>query len=161
MGGDFEKICMSLLTVYPYPSTLYKTFNPMMIFRKILYILPLVIAVGCGGDAATVTGTVKLADGAPLTAGTVTFESATTNVVGNIDGQGRFSLFQVRPGDRVPPGAYRGSIFYDTSEQEANRREGDFSNFLPFPQKYTSFDTSGLTLTVEPKKAVHLDIVLE
>ena len=152
---------MSLLTVYPYPSTLYNTFNPMMIFRKILYILPLVIAVGCGGDAATVTGTVKLADGTPLTSGMMTFESATTNVVGNIDEQGRFSLFQARPGDRVPPGTYRGLVFYDTSAQESSRREGDRSSFLPFPEKYASFDTSGLTLTVEPKKAVHLDIVLE
>jgi len=104
----------------------------MTILRTILYLLPLVIVVGCGGDAAKVTGTVTLADGTPLTSGLVTFESATTNVVGNLDNQGRFSLFQARPGDRVPPGTYRGMIFYDTSAQEAARKEGDRTNFLPF-----------------------------
>ena len=136
----------------------------MMIFRKILYVLPLIVVVGCG-DAASVTGTVKLADGAPLTSGLVTFESATTNVVGNLDEQGRFSLFQSRPGDRVPPGTYRGMISYDTSSAESNvdvlAGGQQNTNFLPFPSKYTSYETSGLTLTVQPGKAVQLDIVLE
>ena len=132
-----------------------------MLFRKILYVLPLFVVVGCG-DAASVTGTVKLADGTPLTSGMVTFESATTNVVGNLDGQGRFSLFQVRPGDRVPPGTYRGAIFYDTSLAESQAgRQARVANFLPFPAKYASLEKSGLTLTVQPRKAVHLDIVLE
>jgi len=133
----------------------------MTILRTILYLLPLVIVVGCGGDAAKVTGTVTLADGTPLTAGRITFESATTNVIGNIDSQGRFALFQHRPGDRVPPGTYRGLIYYDTMEQDMQRREGDHRSFLPFAPKYASFETSGLTLTVEPRKAVHLEIVLE
>ena len=100
-----------------------------------------------------VTGTVKLADGKPLTIGFITYESVTTNVIGTFDEQGRFSLFQARPGDRVPPGTYRGAISYDISETGESR--------LPFPGKYTSFDTSGLTLTVEPGKPVNLEIVLE
>jgi len=93
----------------------------------------------------------------------VTFENATTNIVGNLDAQGRFSLFLNRPGDAVPPGTYRGVIAYDTSaaEAEAGMQEGVVRNFLPFPSKYTSFETSGLTLTVEPRQKVHLDIVLE
>jgi len=134
----------------------------MTTFKKTLYVLPLlVVIVGCG-DAASVTGTVKLADGTYLTSGMVTFESATTNVVGTLNEQGRFSLFQFKPGDRVPPGTYRGAISYDTSlEISRAGKEGAGKNFLPFPEKYSSFERSGLMLTVEPRKAVHLDIVLE
>jgi len=136
--------------------------NSMM--RSFFLVLCCVFLAGCGGDAASVIGTVKLADGTPLTSGFVTFESSTTNVVGYLDERGRFSLFQARPGDRVPPGTYRGAISYDTTAAESAagmQEEGVVRNFLPFPSKYTSFETSGLTLTVEPRQKVQLDIVLE
>lgn len=129
-----------------------------MTFRNFLLILPLLVAVGCGGNTAAVTGTVKLANGSPLTSGLVTFESATTNVVGNLDSQGRFSLFQIKPGDRVPVGTYRGSI--TTSGTPVYDDKG---NELPslIPAKYSSLETSGLSVTVEHGKPVHLDIILE
>jgi hypothetical protein len=118
--------------------------------RNILYVLPLLVFVGCS-DAVSVTGTVKLADGTPFTMGYVSFESATTNVIGPLDRNGNFSLFQIKPGDRVPPGTYRGAIMFGGTDEDP----------LPFPSKYTSFATSGLTVTVERGKPVTLDIVLE
>jgi hypothetical protein len=136
-----------------------------MTFRNILYTLPLLLTIGCS-DATSVTGTVKLADGQPLTAGYVSFESATTNVIGPLDKNGHFSLFQIRPGDRVPPGTYRGMIVYDLSSfasAEGMNASGDdiIKKYLPFPVKYTAFDTSGLTVTVEKGKPVKMEIVLE
>ena len=133
-----------------------------MNIRNLFFALPLLVAAGCGGDATSVSGTVKLADGTPLTSGMVIFESDTTNVISNLDERGRFSLFQFRPGDKVPPGNYQGMISYDTSAQEsAAGLQANAASFLPFPVKYTSFNTSGLTLTVERGKSVQLDIVLE
>jgi len=137
-----------------------------MIFKKSFYLLPLFLflVIGCS-DASPVTGTVKLADGTPLTAGYLMFESATTNVVGDLDSHGHFSLYQFKPGDHVPPGTYRGVVVFDTSLMDSNdqsfsKTQGG-STHLPFPQKYTSFNTSGLTVTVEPKKPVKMDIVLD
>jgi len=118
----------------------------MAIFKNFLYILPLCIVLGCGGGTA-VTGTVKFADGTPFTEGDVVFENESMNIIGYLDSQGRFSLFQVKPGDQVPPGIYRGAI---------TPRVG-----VVIPVKYTSSATSGLEIVVEPGKPVHLDIVME
>ena len=120
----------------------------MTFLRKLLYILPLCIVLGCGGGGTAVTGTVKFADGTPFTEGDVIFENETTNVVGYLDSRGRFALFQVRPGDRVPPGTYRGAISPNCPS-------------IIIPLKYTSSITSGLVITVEPGNPLHLDIVME
>ena len=133
-----------------------------MKYRQIFYLLPLLIAVGCGGDAVPVTGTVKLTDGTPLTSGSMIYQSETINVVGNLDAQGRFSLYQQKPGDKVPPGTYRGAISYDTSQDNPVQVEGvSRQSLLPFPAKYESFEQSGLTFVAEPGKPLHLEIVLE
>jgi len=118
----------------------------MTVFKKFLCIFPLCIILGCS-DATPVTGTIKWADGNPFTEGIITFENEKTNVVGTLDAQGHFSLFQMKPGDRVPPGSYRGAI---TPEM-----------YVQIPSKFTSVTTSGLAITVESGQPVHLDIVLE
>ncbi len=140
-----------------------------MNFKYIVFgLFSVLAAVGCG-DAISVTGTVKFADGTPLTSGYVTFESDTTNVIGPLDKEGRFSLFQFKQGDRVPPGNYRGAIMYDISGAISNDNnamkmtdEQITKKYLPFPPKYSAFSTSGLTLTVEAGKPVpKMEIVLE
>jgi len=133
-----------------------------MNYRNILYTLPLLFIIGCGGDGVPVTGTVKLADGTPLTSGSMIYQSDNINVIGNLDAQGRFSLYQQKPGDKVPPGTYRGAVSYDTSRDNPIQVEGvTRQSLLPFPERFESFERSGLTFTAEPGKPVHLEIVLE
>ncbi|MCL2004992.1 MAG: carboxypeptidase-like regulatory domain-containing protein [Planctomycetaceae bacterium] len=117
---------------------------------KKLYLLAILLTslmiVGCGGGTK-VTGTVKYSDGTPFTEGDIVFDNEATNVIGYMDSQGHFALFQAKPGDRVPPGTYRGTIV---------PRIG-----VVVPRKYTSTATSGLEIVVEPGKPLHLDIVME
>ena len=119
-------------------------------------LLPLLFAVGCGdSNTAAVTGTVKFPNGTPFTNGMVIFESATTNVIGPLDSQGRFALYQHSPGDRVPPGEYRGMISSEGTTNDAGE------TVMPFPAKFAQFSTSDLTITVEQGKPLTIDIVLE
>ena len=134
--------------------------------QKIQLFVTTIIAltlIGCG-DAAKITGTVKLKDGTPFSDGAVTFENDRMNVYSPLDRNGKFSLYQVKPGDGVPPGTYKGRIEFNTDSLDPGNvpdREAAIAAKMPFPVKYTSFATSGLTLTVETRKSVHLDIVLE
>ena len=135
--------------------------------KHVLLILPLLFAVGCGGDIR-VTGTVKLSNGSPLTDAAILFESATASVFSHLDDGGNFTLYQMYPGDGVPPGVYRGQIQFDTSSvlpesltMDESRWRALLEERMPFSTRYLSFETSELTLTVERGKPVHLDIVLE
>jgi hypothetical protein len=129
-----------------------------------LFVIVIVLTlVGCS-DAARVTGTVKLKDGTPLPGGAITFEDERMNVYSPVDSKGNFSLYQIKPGDGVPPGTYKGRISFSLDALDPGNvahREAAIAQKVPFPMKYLSFDHSELTLTVEPRKPVHLDIVLE
>lgn len=126
----------------------------------ILVCVPLVLCLGCS-DNARVSGVVKLPDGSTLTKGTVIFENDTINVIGLIDKQGRYSLFQVQLGDGVPPGNYRGYVRYP-SEKPTTGKDGEILEpAVHFSAKYTRPDTAELNLTVERGKPVVMDIVLE
>jgi len=128
-------------------------------------VLVLVFVSGCGGGDTKVDGTVTLPDGSPLTEGVMMFDNGKTNVVGKLDAQGKFALYQFKPGDGVPPGTYRGMIQYEVEvapELEGEARYAALAKALPFSPKYLELGTSGLTLTVESgKKVAPMNIVLE
>lgn len=69
-------------------------------------VVMLVACIGCGGRSQ-VTGTVKFADGTPLTYGTVNFASADTICKGQIESDGKFKMRTFKPGDGVPAGTYK------------------------------------------------------
>ena len=143
----------------------------MKLFHKnvCLYLPGIVFAVvlvsGCGSSGQKVVGTVKLPDGSPLSKGGIMFDNGQTNVIGNLDAKGRFTLYQFKPGDGVPPGNYQGMIRYEVDIPfglSPAARNAELAKLLPFSPKYLKMETAGLTLTVEAGKNVApLEIVLE
>jgi hypothetical protein len=114
-------------------------------------LLPLVLAAlvcGCGGKYKTygVTGRVTLPDGSPVEGVQVVFESADPPVtaLGVTDGQGRYELGTVRPGDGAPAGDYRVAVVEPEGTDPENPRPAVID------PRYGSFQTSNLTFTVGP-----------
>jgi len=135
----------------------------MQKIQLLVTMIAVLALVGCG-DTAKATGTVKLSNGTVLTNAAITFENEKMSIFSPLDSNGNFSLFQNKPGDGVPPGTYKGRIEVNLDALDPGMvpdRDAAIAEALPFAWRYMDFDTSGLTLTVEPKKAVHLDIVLE
>ncbi len=139
-----------------------KLNNTKALFAMILPLL--VVCAGCGDTA--VTGVVKRADGTPLKSVNVVFDNGTTNVIGPTNDKGEFSLYQIKPGDGVPPGTYRGQVEVNVDGASTGMSDEAYQEYLSktlgFSSKYLDFDTSGLTLTVEAGKPVpKMEIVLE
>ena len=132
-------------------------------FQLLVTMIAVLALVGCG-DTAKVTGTVKLPDGTTLSDAAIAFENEKMSIFSPLDSNGNFSLFQNKPGDGVPPGTYKGRIEVNLDAMDpgmVSDRDAAIARALPFPQKYMNIETSDLTLTVKPKEAVHLEIVLE
>lgn len=101
-----------------------------------------------------VTGTVKFADGTPLTGGMVVLQSDTSQGIGEVRHDGTFSVYQYKPGDGLKQGKYRGYITGAVVSDD----QGRTSSLVP--GKYADKETSG----IEYDSAVHkgrLDIVIE
>lgn len=83
---------------------------------KFLGLCVLVVAssllAGCGGGTVPVSGTVKLENGTPLTAGDIEFSKEGENLaaLGTIDESGKFTLYTYKDGDGAPPGKYSVTI---------------------------------------------------
>jgi hypothetical protein len=102
-----------------------------------------------------VKGSVVLADGKPLTGGTVEFEPVSGSVYhasGEIGSDGTFSLKTADSGDGAAPGEYRVKVVPDEATApfvtKGKTKTRDFSK-LPFARKYLDADTSGLKATVK------------
>lgn len=125
-------------------------------------LLALVFAVGCGGSGGgkttyPVSGTVKFADGSPLTAGEINFVSKDTTARGKIQSDGSFKLGTYKDGDGAPAGSYRISIVGARSEgtgQQDKSGQYDMGKPLVHP-KYESPDGSKLTYEVKPDKGAN------
>ena len=107
-----------------------------------------------------VKGSVLLADGKPLTSGTVEFEPVKDSVYqasGQIGTDGSFTLKTPNSGDGAAPGEYRVKIIPDEtmapSTTKGKTKIRDLSK-LPFSRKYLDADTSELTATVKPEPNV-------
>lgn len=123
------------------------------------------LTAGCGGAGLktySVEGRVVYDDGSPVQGGIVSFETdqgnaadgepATINATGTVEPDGSFRLITNRQFEGAVVGVHRIAV------SEAPSTGSDFdamqksSRKQPvIPRKYASFDTSGLTATVEPK----------
>jgi hypothetical protein len=116
------------------------------------------LAVGCGeggGDTTTVRGKVTYS-GAPVTSGLINFQAAGAKPLGGeigADGSYEFDL---------PPGEY--TVRIDTPPpMPAGYKEGDpLPKLAPrqVPEKYSLYDTSGLTVTVGTDSPQQQDFAL-
>jgi hypothetical protein len=107
----------------------------------------LLAAAGCGQRHYPVGGKVTFEDGTPLTEGMVVFETGQgekkITARGAIQADGSYQLSTHKPGDGVPPGAYRALIAPPSPKDPENPEKS------PFDERFTDFKTSGLEFTVQ------------
>ena len=130
-----------------------------------------VLTIGCG--KCKVRGTVKFADGTPLTGGVVNFTDDEKLFKGEINNDGTFEMKTVKPGDGIDPGTYKVyltetlNLVISDKKAKTSSLDGDGStemdvigkSELTVDPKYSDASTSGLTVTVS--KSMKYDITLE
>jgi hypothetical protein len=122
------------------------------------------LTAGCGGGLKTypVEGRVVYDDGSPVLGGIINFETDrgntangepnTINATGAVEPDGSFRLITNRQFEGAVVGVHRVAV------SEAPSTVSDFDAMqkssrktIAIARRYASFDTSGLTATVEPK----------
>jgi hypothetical protein len=110
---------------------------------------------GCGGPGPysgtlyPVKGQVLLADGKPLTGGSVQFipKQRGLPASGRIESDGTFSLKSLKTGEGAAPGEYKIRI---EPSSELLAKKGRTAQKLPFASKYREYDgNTGLTTTIK------------
>jgi outer membrane usher protein FimD/PapC len=104
----------------------------------------IIILSGCS-NKISVTGTVKYADGSPLTFGSVIFESDKEQYFGQLNTEGKFNLGGIKSGDGIPPGSYKVRL---AGTEETQDTENDRVIVKHVDDKYTNIITSGLTAEI-------------
>ena len=130
-----------------------------------------ILAIGCG--KCKVRGTVKFANGEPLTGGVVNFTDDTKLFKGEIKTDGTYEMKTVKPGDGIDPGTYKvyltETLMLKSSGKTGTTKSVDGEQSVDFEtigvsestvaDKYNDPDKSGLTVTVS--KSMTYDITLE
>lgn len=126
--------------------------NMTSVYIRICALVFLCSLAGCGSGVKDrlykVSGTVKFADGQPLTAGMINFDSGKYNAFGAIESDGSFTLTTLNPGDGAPAGEYRVYLTPGGGSPP------------PFHLKHLSAATSGITQEVK-KQANKVEITVE
>ena len=108
------------------------------------FLLPLllILLVGCGSNVTT-TGTITFPDGTPLTEGMIIFQDDLNEFNSNIRRDGTYSMWGIREGDGIPPGAYSVSFRFPNYM---------FAESAPVSAKFLDPDASGLAAEVSAGK---------
>ena len=105
-------------------------------------------ATGCGPGLYPVGGKVTLADGTPLTAGMVVFESKDAQppvtARGEVQPDGSFRLSTHKLGDGVPAGKYQALVAPRSDPNAVDRK----AQPPPFDPRFMEFRTSALEFEV-------------
>jgi hypothetical protein len=126
--------------------------------RSLLCLAPVLLAAGCGGSTAPVSGTVTL-NGVPLTGGgTVTFQGKTRGASAIVNPDGTYSI------PNAPLGEVQVAVLPARAAAASTEPPPDPAHLQPpqtlaptmampmfsnVPPKYADPNTSGLTCTVE------------
>ncbi|MDR2705132.1 MAG: carboxypeptidase-like regulatory domain-containing protein [Planctomycetaceae bacterium] len=112
---------------------------------KRFYFLVLCFLLFCGcGQGKRVGGTVKYEDGTPLTTGIVTFIKMPYQWIGTINTDGSYEMYELKPGDGVPPGTYQVTVSSSTGGSEP-----EIPVIHLVDPKFNDIETSGLTCEVK------------
>jgi hypothetical protein len=108
---------------------------------------------------ATVTGTVKRADGSPVVGARVIArdDQTGTSRTGETNSEGAYELGESSSADGVPPGNYSVVVLperLDLSAEPGTKR-------IQIPEKYQKHSTSSLTFGVQAGEEKQFDITLE
>jgi hypothetical protein len=140
------------------PSTGLRTSQQAFGFlwpRGVTLLMFLLGSVGCGGPGPysgalyPVKGQVLLADGTPLTGGSVQFipKEGGLPASGVIEADGTFSLKSLKTREGAAPGEYKVRI---EPRAELRAKKGKTTKKLPFASKYREYDgETGLTATIK------------
>jgi len=140
----------------------YKSVLPLKFYlmQKQVFLVAvaavLIFSAGCGNNPK-LTGRVYYSDdNTPVTQGTVIFLSAGYTGRAQIEKDGSYSVYSEAEGYGLPPGTYK--VYLDSTEK-VTVVSGGVSMEKLVDTKYTSLDTSNLTLTVN--KSQKYDIPVE
>lgn len=115
-------------------------------------------ACSTGPRLTKVTGTVTY-EGVPLTNGSISFvsDSGGENAAGIINARGKYTLSTHQPGDGVAPGTYQVCISSFETLPEMKQNSGKRA----IPERYFDVRRSGLTTTVENRRAQVINFSLK
>ncbi len=107
-------------------------------------------------------GTVRLADGKPLTSGRIVFSSTKGTIhIAVVESDGGF-VVKGSTGEGLPAGDYKVRLEMDeTKLPPVKGQSNPRKTALPFPVKYLDEDRSGLTVTVKAGENPPLEITLK
>lgn len=80
-------------------------------------VIAVIVSAGCGGNLNSVRGTVRLADGSPVSTGRILFTSAKSSASGTIGQDGSYQLGSIRAGDGAAAGTYAVAISASVSAE--------------------------------------------
>ena len=112
---------------------------------------------GCGGGSETTTVQGKISfNGQPVTRGAINFRAQSAGPLGGpIGADGSYSF-------ELPPGQYAVRIDSPAPIPEGYKEGDPLPQLEPrqVPEKYASFNSSGLTATIEPGGSQTIDFAL-
>ncbi len=123
--------------------------------RQSLYTMLILVAVGCGSDRVPtypVSGRVVFENGSPVRHGTIEIASVEhgTTASGTIDHEGGFVLGTYTSNDGAAAGEHKVIVV------QMVIADGSFEHTIdhgdPVPTKYAAYESSSLTVSVEPNK---------
>ncbi|MDR1291638.1 MAG: hypothetical protein LBK06_10595 [Planctomycetaceae bacterium] len=130
---------------------------------KLKFLLVLVIicvcCIGCGERRTIVTGSVKYADGTPITRGFVVFDNNKSSFFGTIKEDGSYATGAEKTVDGIPDGLYKvylGKV--NTIKPNLQTRKVEKTEIVD--PKYCSIDTTDLTFEVKRGGLKVFDIVV-
>ena len=129
----------------------------MKLKLKIVLLLTCFLITGCNNGNVPLSGTVTFSDdNSPLTVGAVSFEGSSVRAFGTLDGKGHYVVGTEKERDGIPPGTYKialigaGTTGERMEYQQLGQTVSGMAKFIPVVDtKYTSTETSGLSLTVD------------
>ena len=138
----------------------------MLRYSWLCGLLVVFLCMGCSRNnpkfekTVTVRGTVVLASGSPLTGGLITFhpkDLTKGEARGTIGNDGRFEMGTYGKSDGVMLGAYTVTVEKMVYDKAGNIRP---ARHLPIPQKYSSADSSDLTVEITGEGEQDLKLTL-
>ena len=137
----------------------------MLRYSWLCGLLVVFLCMGCSRNnpkfekTVTVRGTVVFASGSPLTGGLITFhpkDLTKGEARGTIGNDGRFEMGTYGKSDGVMLGTYTVTVERMVYDKNGNIRPAN----LPIPNKYTSADTSDLTVEINDAGEQDLKLAL-
>ena len=124
---------------------------------KLIAVLAFVVFLAGCGNKVQFSGKVEFTDGTPVGLGTVYFEKENFVARGTINPDGSYVLGSQGPKDGIPPGQYKVYI-KDVVNKEAKNPLGMVTSVSLIDQKYSSPETSGLSVEIPAERTLNIKL---